>query len=473
MMKLGTIKENHFTCHDTLKNHLPLLEKAKQVFKPGDEVRFFKAPGRVNLIGEHTDYNMCPVLPCAVDREIVFCARTREDKLVKLANVEDFPDVEFSISYEIELGARGDWGNYVKAGIEAVLAHHQHRDWVKQKGFEAIVSSSLPRAAGMSSSSALVVVSAITLLGLAGISVGEERFAEECAKAERLVGTAGGAMDHTASLMGEKDSFLKIDFDPLRVVDNDRLRVKVVKAPAGVSLVLCDSLTRAEKTGRARDEYNRRVVECRLAVELFKKYLAKQRLHDPRLQYIGYINERVLGRGCEEKVDDYLKWLKPVYDMPELAGTLEMEEKEVRQSCLRIGEGDYLEPPADGFKPLARFLHVYWEWKRVEEAATKLAAGDSRAVGKLMDESQESMAKHYEISTPELDALCEAARQAGAMGARLTGAGFGGCVVALLEQEKVDGFTAELGRLFYGGGDTQGHVFVCRPSSGAGEIILD
>ncbi len=462
-MKLATITEKTFSAHETLRHHLPLLAKAKQVFEAGDEVRFFKAPGRVNMIGEHTDYNMCPVLPCAVDKEIVFCVRQGEPGVIKLTNVEDeFEDISFSLLEDIKPYQQGHWGNYIKAGAKGIIGRCGGE---KLRGFQAVISSTLPAAVGMSSSAALVVCSAQVLHDLNDLGLAKEELADICATAERFVGTAGGGMDQAACLLGRKDTFLKIDFNPLRV--------QRVKAPPGAEIVLCDSLARAEKSGWARGAYNRRVVECRLAMGLFKRYLAEHGESPSPMEYIGDIREDILGKGCAERVEGFLRWLRPEYDLAALAVALGGEEDAVSRDYLRINEREYLSPPADGFKPQQRFRHVYREWSRVEQAVLSLAAGDWRSFGKLMDESQESMAECYEISTPELDELCRQARQAGAFGARLTGAGFGGCVVALVARGASGEFIARLRDSFYAGEDVAGKVFVCRPSAGAGEIVLE
>jgi len=218
--KCKYIDEAFLLSHPILKKHASLLKLIKQSFQPDDYVWFIKAPGRVNLIGEHTDYNMGPVLPCAIDREIVFCLRKSHSPDIHLSNITPaYEPIKFSLDKPILPYSRGNWGNYIKAGIKGVLDYvgqsNSHKTEIR--GFEALVSSTLPLAAGISSSSALVVAAALSLVIVNRIELDKLKLAEICAKAEHFVGTAGGGMDQTASLMGKKDSFLKIEFNPLKV----------------------------------------------------------------------------------------------------------------------------------------------------------------------------------------------------------------------------------------------------------------
>ena len=145
----------------------------------------------------------------------------------------------------------------------------------------AIVSSTLPLAAGLSSSSALVVAAAFSFMWVNNSNLDKLQLAEICAEAEHFVGTAGGGMDQTTSLMGRKDTFLRIEFNPFKV--------QSIPAPKNIALLLFHSLVEAEKSHHVREEYNRRVLECRMGVDLFNRFIAKQ--PNDQVNSISYIGE--------------------------------------------------------------------------------------------------------------------------------------------------------------------------------------
>src|SRR5262245_50531180 len=156
--------------------------------------RVARAPGRVNLIGEHIDYNDLPVLPMALQRDVALLCRPRADAVVRLANVDErFAPRGFEVSRAIEPFARGDWGNYSKAAAQALA-----RDLGIARGMDAVVSATLPAAAGLSSSAALVVASALAILAANERELDPLALAELCADAERYVGTRSGGMDQAA-----------------------------------------------------------------------------------------------------------------------------------------------------------------------------------------------------------------------------------------------------------------------------------
>ena len=134
-----------------------------------------EAPGRINLIGEHTDYNMGPVLPCAIDKEIVFCLRKNDSDEIIVNNVNPkFSGLKFCLSQPIDPYAKGNWGNYIKAGVKGVIDHLQskgHHNLSDLCGFDAVVSGTLPLAAGLSSSSALVVASALSFVVINNLNI--------------------------------------------------------------------------------------------------------------------------------------------------------------------------------------------------------------------------------------------------------------------------------------------------------------
>ena len=388
-----------------------------------------RAPGRVNLIGEHTDYNGYPVLPLAIDREIRIAAIRRSDDQVRLHNCRRaFGERSFALSEAAVPFTLGDWGNYAKAAMIGLQDRIPH----PARGFTALFDGAVPPAAGLSSSSALVVACALLFLHVNEVQVDRLELAELLARAEQFVGTAGGGMDQAASLLGRPGHALKIDFFPLRV--------RPVALPGAYRVVICNSLIAAPKTESALLEYNRRPLECRLAVLLLCRYLSHKTGRPVSAQRLADLAAIPL---TEEEAASVLgpNPLSPA----QLLDRLQMSLPEL----LRILDRAALPTPADGFKLLPRYLHVVHEAARVQAACQALEQGDAEAMGRLMEASHASCRSLYEISTAELDRLVEIALEHGAAGSRLTGAGFGGCTVSLVAREKVHDFIAAVTRDYY------------------------
>lgn len=341
-----------------------LLEAA-----PG-AVLLARAPGRVNLIGEHTDYNGFPVLPFAIDRHVRVAVIPRNDDRLRVRNLESerYPAEEMGLA-EIPLRPRrGTWVDYVVAAA---------RSRPPESGLDLLVAGDVPVEAGLSSSSALVVASMLAL-GEAG-----DRFelAEESRLAERYVGTLSGGMDQAISLLAREGQALRIDFRPLRV--------EPVALPEELAIVVAHSGVRAAKSGAAREAYNDRVRVCAAAAVA-----------------LGAPPEGLLA------------------DVPADGIRLErLEDPEMRRRA--------------GF--------VFAEAERVGRAVETLVAGDLSAFGELLNASHAGLRDDYEVSHPAVDTLVERALEAGALGARVVGAGFGGCIVAACETAVADRLVGALG----------------------------
>ena len=404
------------------------------------------APGRVNLIGEHTDYNGLPVLPIAIDRAIRIDFRVKGEAMVRLDSpVARFAPFAFQLKRPIEAADQGDWSNYVRAAALGLLEHGVEL----KRGIEGTVSGDVPIASGLSSSSALVVASALALLKANGVGVedgmggGAEggagpvavglasdedaagghragkaisrlELAALMARAERFVGLQGGGMDQAACLHGMPGHALRIEFEPLRVTP--------VAVPEGWRWVVASSLRRAEKSAGAREAYNERARQCREALE-------------------------VLARGYRELVAD-----------PDLDGVLRRARRILVPVLFR------------------RFRHVVTEGRRVAVAEEAMRNGEIGRFGNLMVQSQVSLHEDYEVSTADLDEMVEIALGAGAAGARLTGAGFGGCIVALCDERAVEPVTDALAARFYtprlGGPPGRDVMFAVKAGRGAGVVGL-
>ena len=364
------------------------------------------APGRINLIGEHIDYNGLPVLPMALDRHVHLDFDALEHATVELEGVAAHGSFAFRLNRATEFAPRGPWSNYVRAAARGLLDHGVEL----RRGIRGTVTGTVPVAEGLSSSSALVVASALALLHANEEHVEALELAAVLARAERHVGVQGGGMDQAASLCGEEGHALRIDFGPLRVTP--------VPVPEGWRWVVASSLARAEKAGAVRELYNERRAQCAEALE------------------------RV----------DRTSW-------PEV-----VEAEEDKFAFIMAGARKSL--------PLTlwrRFRHVATEGRRVIEAEGALRGDNIAAFGRLMNASHTSLRDDFGVSTPALDEIVGVARDAGAAGARLTGAGFGGCAVALCRANEAKSVIEALIDRFYAprGGVGRRALFVADASDGA------
>src|SRR5690348_12917402 len=223
-----------------------------------------RAPGRVNLIGEHIDYCGLPVFPMAVQKGIRVTFDARRDREVRLVNRDSrFGPVNFALAASIPPGPQGEWGNYARAAAQAVV--HRLPD---PRGMEAVVHSDLPSAAGLSSSSALVVAVALAILHTNGATVPLLELMELVARGERYVGLAGGGMDQAIILGARAGYATRIDFHPLRLTPTP--------VPADWGFVVAGSLVPAEKSGAARQAYNERTRQCEEARRIVAKRVCRR-----------------------------------------------------------------------------------------------------------------------------------------------------------------------------------------------------
>jgi galactokinase len=399
-----------------------------------------EAPGRINLIGEHIDYCKLPVLPMAIERRVRLFLRPRDDAEVRVTSTaQDYALRTFALSEAIQRYPAGDWGNYVKAAAQVIVRHLAMGgaggagSKLPIRGLDILIDSDLPLAAGLSSSSALVIACALGLLAANGQELPaldapgpdgaksqriRSHFAGELARGERYVGTAGGGMDQTVCLLARAGAALRIEFEPFRAVP--------VPIPAEWRFVVAHSLTRAEKSKSALTIYNQRARQCREA---------------------------------QEAVTDTLTRSGSSGGYPDLVAQYDTHE-------LMVAAEDSLHPMF-----MRRFRHVITEAQRVEEAGAALEAGDAVRFGDLMNASHASLRDDFEVSTPELDELVQIMLEAGAAGARLTGAGLGGCAIGVCLRDQVEPVCDALRDRFYGRhyapGEVTEYPFVAHPSAGA------
>ncbi len=399
-----------------------------------------RAPGRVNLIGEHTDYSGLPVLPAAIDRSTIVVAARLSGPEIELQNADPtYQRRSFAIARSIAPFETGDWGNYVKAALQGVIDHFAARgtDVARLRGAAMWVDGRVPPAAGLSSSAALTVASAMAFMAANGLVRPPLEAARMVARSEWYVGAMAGGMDQAASILGRRDHALFIEFDPLRV--------RPVRMPADAALVVADSREVADKSGKVRAEYNRRVVECALAARILARAL---KLDGVRI--IGDVVRRLAAWEPDELAETLASSAPPQLNgLDDAARVLGTDARALAAELLGNGPNRIVLDPQRPLEILRRARHVLTETRRVERAVAALEAGHLEELGELMNASHRSLADDFEVSTPRLDRMVECARRGGALGARLTGAGFGGSIIALCRSSSADRAIAELDRSYY------------------------
>src|SRR5208282_4069970 len=359
----------------------------------GGQPAVFSAPGRVNLIGEHTDYNDGFVMPSAIGmRTGVAISRGSEAKL--RIHSQDFPQSFEFDSDNLPQHATGAWCDYV-LGVRRVLKQNGHAPL----GADLFVQSEIPIGAGLSSSAAIEVASALALLSLNNASLPLEEVARLCQRTENtFIGARVGIMDQFVSCLGKAGHVLLLD---CRSLDFDFIPI-----PGTVKLVICNTMVKHQHAGGA---YNRRREEC------------------------------------EEGVRILAKWY------PEIR-------------ALRDISSDQLTRHANEIPPIIykRCRHVVDENQRVRDAAACLRGGDLTCFGELMRQSHRSLRDLYEVSCRELDIMAEVAEGIpGFYGGRMTGGGFGGCTLNLVESKNAAAFAQEISGRYQQAVGIKPAVYIC------------
>lgn len=364
------------------------------------------APGRVNLIGEHTDYNDGFVLPVALDRDVRVLFRPRADGRVKLYALE------FDSWTDFEVGApKWDdgklWPNYVQ-GVSQTLVDIG----VRVQGFEGVVSGNVPRGSGLSSSAALEIAVAKAFLTASNQihALSGPQIAQAAQRAENeYVGVNCGIMDQFISALGEEGHAL--------LIDCRTLHYRRVPFPADTALVIGN--TKASRT-LAGSAYNERRTQCEEGVRRLQAVL-------PRITALRDVS----------------------------SAQLEAHKRLLPETIYR------------------RCRHVVSENERVQAAVDAFERGDYQVVGQLMNESHTSLRDDYEVSSEALDVMVDAMRsQPGCLGARLTGAGFGGCAVALVRTGTEAGVREAIRKIYARKMNLWPEVYISAPSSGARVLPL-
>lgn len=362
--------------------------------------RHFQAPGRVNLIGEHTDYNDGFVLPCAIDYQTLVAVTPRDDMTVRVVAVDyDNEQDEFSLDSEIEAHSTQLWSNYVRG----VIKHLQLRGHVL-KGADLAITGNVPQGAGLSSSASLEVAIGETFRGLYNLSLTKAEVALNGQEAEnQFVGCQCGIMDQMVSACGSKFNALLLD---CRSLDTE-----LISMPENLAVMIINSNV---KRGLVDSEYNTRRLQCEEAASTL---------------------------GLKALRDISLSDLQSKKDLlPEVV--------------------------------YRRAHHVVSDSERTVLAAQALRTNDVASLSKLMAESHVSMRDDFEITVSPIDfvvkILTEYLGDKG--GARMTGGGFGGCMVALMPHAMVDGAKQLLAERYEAETGYKETIYICSASDGAGEF---
>jgi len=355
-----------------------------------------RAPGRVNLIGEHTDYNDGFVLPLAIDRAIWIALAPRDDRQVVVHSADFDQTAEFSLDALAK--EDGGWVEYLKG-----TAWSLGEAGFGLRGWDGLMMGDVPQGAGLSSSAALEVATARALAVAGDLPWDPKQMALLCQKAEnQWVGMNCGIMDQLIIACGQAGHAL--------MVDCRSLDTQLVPLPPGVAVVVLDTSTRR---GLVDSEYNARRAECEAAAEFFNK----PALRDVSLELF----ERLAS---------------------------DMDETVQR-----------------------RALHVIGENERTVQAAEAMRRGDAHALGVLLNKSHESLRDDYEVSNDALNAMAEIAQSHSACyGARMTGAGFGGCAVAVVDAQAADDFAQATAAAYQQRTGLNPTIYVCHATNGA-EVV--
>jgi N-acetylgalactosamine kinase len=437
---------------------------------------FIRVPGRVNLIGEHVDYCGYGVLPMAIEQDVlVGCSAVgnQNQATLKLFNVaeSEYPAFQCALSIpEIrrhldsrEAGKSPPWHLYFLCGVLGILEHlstadGDANDLNQDLSMEVVVDGRVPPRAGLSSSSALVCAAALTTLRAYGSDMGQKELAALCAASERFIGTQGGGMDQAIAFLATKGTAQRIEFMPA-------LKGEKVVLPPGAVFVIANSLVQANKA--ASDGYNIRVAECRLATWVLAKRAGLDFVKFEKVKEL----HNALGCGFEEILEKVKNNLHEApYTADEVAELLEMSVDQLASKPL-MNRIPLKNLP---LKLNQRITHVLNEAKRVHDFHQAcLELDDVNTLGRLgtlMNGSHQSLRDLYECSDPKLDQLVGLA-QSVAMGARLTGAGWGGCMVVLCQENRLTELMHLMQTKYYKDVDMGPYVFITQPGDGAS--ILD
>ena len=384
-----------------------LIKDFKEIFKYNGEVKTFFSPGRVNLIGEHTDYNGGFVFPCALDFGTYAVVKKREDKIFRMysKNFENLGIIEFNLD-SLVYDKKDDWANYPKGVVKTFL----DRNYKIDSGFDVLFFGNIPNGAGLSSSASIEVLTAVILKDLFKLDVVDMmEMVKMCQVAEnKFIGVNSGIMDQFAVGMGKKDNAILLDCNTLKY---EYVPVKL----KNMSIIIANT---NKKRGLADSKYNERRSSCEEAVKILNK-------NGINIKYLGELTVAEF-----EKIKHYIT-----------------DEEQLK-----------------------RVTHAVTENERTKNAVEFLKKDDIAEFGRLMNKSHISLRDDYEVTGSELDSLVEAAwEEKGTVGSRMTGAGFGGCTVSIVENDYVDSFIKNVGKKYKEKTSLEASFYIANIGDGAGK----
>ncbi|MGJ7911921.1 galactokinase [Neobacillus sp. LXY-1] len=369
----------------------------------------FFAPGRINLIGEHTDYNGGHVFPCAITFGTYAVSRKRDDQLVRLYSA-NFPDkgiIEFNLN-DLRFDKAHNWANYPKGMIRYIM----EAGYDIPGGFECAIHGNIPNGAGLSSSASIELLIGVMVNGLFGLEIPRLDLIKLGKQVENeFIGVNSGIMDQFAIGMGKKDAGILLDCQTLHYeyapIQLDHHKILIMNTNKRREL--------------ADSKYNERRSECEEALEQLQQEFSIE----------------ALGQLTEKEFDE--------------------SQHLITNETVR-----------------KRAKHAVYENVRTIKALKELKAGNLDVFGQLMNQSHISLRDDYEVTGIELDTLVEAAwRQPGVLGARMTGAGFGGCAIAIVANETVDSFIEKVGTVYQEKIGYKADLYVASIGDGAKEIEME
>jgi N-acetylgalactosamine kinase len=501
--------------------HLTTLDYAARLLGQDERVLLVRSPGRVNIMGRHVDHQGGNCNLMTIGYETLMVVHPRQDDRVCLYNLdrERFPDREFSIGEMVVdlpwedwlslinsekvshmvLKAGGDWSQYVKA---ATLRLQKKFSTIRLRGADMIVNGNVPIAAGLSSSSTLVVATAESMVAVNQLDTFPAQFVDLCGEGEWFVGTRGGSADHAAIKLGQRGKVVKVTFFDFAVQD-------IVPFPEDYTLVVCDSGVKAQKTTNAKDQFNHRVACYRIGLNLIKKHFPQ---YAPLLRHLRDVNVRTLGVP--------LSWIyKILLRLPEQATRDELQEMLAGEDLDIFFSTHRL--PEDGLYPIRGVvLYGLAECERSRLFADALRANRISEIGRLMNVSHDGdrvtrydsngtvysyqsatsngylldliddlesgdpervmraqlqwQPGNYHCSVPEIDRMVDISlRTEGVVGAQLTGAGLGGCMMVLVHKNSVPELVADLTEEYYLPYGKPPSILLCKPIAGSGVLLAN
>ena len=365
-----------------MKNNI--LKKFNEKFGYEKDVRVFFSPGRVNLIGEHTDYNGGHVFPCALSFGTYGAISQRNDKIVRMysENFEDKGIISFEID-NLKNEEEHDWANYPKGVIDVLRKH----GYDVNQGFDMLVYGNIPNGAGLSSSASLELLMAVMMNAIHQFNIDRVELVKYCQEAENnFIGVNCGIMDQFSIGMGQDSSAILLDCNTLDY------KYSTVDLKDEVIVIANTN----KRRGLADSKYNERRSECEEALKELQTEL--------KISTLGELTE-----------DEFEK------------------NKHLIKSDIRA----------------KRAKHAVYENQRTLKAVKALEDNDIETFGKLMNQSHNSLRDDYEVTGKELDTLVDlASKHEGTVGARMTGAGFGGCTVSIVKRNNVDDFINNVGKQY-------------------------